>query len=185
MKKNIILGVTGGIASYKAIELTSLLKKENYDVRAILTRNALEFIKELPFRVLSKNRVYTAMFDPLMSYDTDHIELAKWADIMVIYPATASILGKIYAGIADDLLSTVVFAMPEKIKIICPSMNTQMLENPILSRNIDYLASLNTYHFIEPVTKRLACGDVGKGGLCEARTVADYIKSLEAGTSHV
>ncbi len=179
MIRRIIIGVTGGIAAYKSIDMTSLLKKEGFEIKVILTRNAMEFVRELTFHVLSKNRVYTEMFNSELSVDTDHIELAKWGDIMLIYPATANIIGKIYCGIADDLLSTVVLAMPGKYKIICPAMNTNMWENPVVQRNIDYISSLDSYHFIDPVSKKLACGDIGKGALCEPRKVLGLIQKLD------
>lgn len=178
MIKNILLGVTGGIAAYKAIELVSGLKKQNYDIKTILTPHALEFVKELPFRVLSKNRVYSKMFDLQISYDTDHIELSKWGDILIIYPATANIIGKIYAGIADDLLSTIIMTLFDKKKLICPAMNTKMYENPIVQRNINYLKSQNNYYFIDPVEKKLACGDIGKGALCSPESVINMLKDL-------
>lgn len=175
MVKNIILGVTGCIAAYKAIDLTSHLKKQGFQIKTILTQNACEFVRAMPFMVLSKNKVYKSMFNPDMSFDTDHIELAKWGDTIVIYPATANIIGKIYSGISDDLLSTVIMAMPFKKKIICPAMNTRMYENPIVSRNIKYLKSLDTYVFIGPVEKTLACGDRGMGALCPPE---DIIQAL-------
>lgn len=183
MIKNVIIGISGGIAAYKAIDLVSKLKKRSFEIKVILTRHASEFVRELPLSVLSKNRVYSEMFSKhhIYSFDTDHIELSKWGDIIIIYPATASLIGKIYSGIADDLLLTVIMAMANKQKLICPAMNTSMYENVIVQRNIQYLKSLESYSFIDPAEKLLACGDHGKGALCEPEEVIDYLNNISTG----
>lgn len=174
--KNIVLGVSGGIAAYKACELTSRLKKLNANVDVIMTKSATEFVTPLTFQSLSLNQVITGMFDQPKYWEIEHISLAKKADIIVIAPATANIIGKLANGIADDMLSTTVMAA-KSIKLIAPAMNTNMYENPVVQKNIETLKQLG-YKFVEPGEGRLACGDIGKGKMAEPEIIEEAIKAL-------
>lgn len=167
--KNIVLGVSGGIAAYKACELTSRLKKLNADVSVIMTRSAAKFVTPLTFQSLSLNLVTVDMFETPKYWEVEHISLAKLADVFVIAPATANIIGKLANGIADDMLSTTVMATRAPV-IIAPAMNTNMYENPVVQRNIQTLKSLG-YIFVEPEEGRLACGDVGKGRMAAPEVI--------------
>ncbi len=171
--KNIVLGVSGGIAAYKAAELTSRLKKLGANVFVIMTKSACEFISPLTMGTLSQNRVATGMFSVPEDYDVHHISLAERADVLAIVPATANIIGKIANGIADDMLSTVVMATKAP-KVIAPAMNTAMFENEIVQENIKKLEKMG-YEFVEPATKRLACGSIGKGALADLDIIEDAI----------
>lgn len=168
--KNIILGVTGSIAAYKAADISNILTKKGYNVDVIMTGSAGEFITPLTFQSLTKNRVYNDMFEEITPSEIKHISLAKKADLCLIAPATANIIGKLANGIADDMLSTVVMAMDSVPIYICPAMNTNMYNNPVVQRNINTLAQYG-YHFIEPREALLACGDLGKGALADVDTI--------------
>lgn len=161
--KTVVLGVSGGIAVYKAAEITSRFVKLGADVKVIMTKHAQEFVAPLTFQGISNNPVVTDMFAPPTRWDVEHIALAKAADIFIIAPATANVIGKMNAGIADDMLTTTVMATKAPV-LLAPAMNVGMYENPITQRNIQSLKSLG-YHFIEPGEGFLACGDVGKGRL--------------------
>lgn len=174
--KNIVLGVCGGIAAYKACELASRLKKLNANIDVIMTKSAAEFIKPLTFQALSLNQVISDMFDKPKYWEIEHISLAKKADIIVIAPATANVIGKLANGIADDMLTTTVMAS-KSIKLIAPAMNNNMYENVIVQRNIETLKQLG-YYFMEPTEGRLACGDIGKGKMVEPELIEDKIKEL-------
>jgi phosphopantothenoylcysteine decarboxylase / phosphopantothenate---cysteine ligase len=174
--KNIVLGVCGGIAAYKACELTSRLKKLNANIDVIMTKSAAEFVTQLTFQSLSLNEVIIDMFEKPKYWEIEHISLAKKADLIVIAPATANIIGKLASGIADDMLTTTVMAS-KAIKLIAPAMNTNMYENMIVQKNIEILKQLG-YHFIEPAVGRLACGDIGKGKMAEPELIEDKIKEL-------
>jgi phosphopantothenoylcysteine decarboxylase/phosphopantothenoylcysteine decarboxylase/phosphopantothenate--cysteine ligase len=139
-----------------------------------MTKAAKKFITPLTFQTLTKNKVYTNMFDDTFYPDVRHISLAQKADCCVIAPASANIIGKIASGIADDMLSTVVMAIKDKPVIICPAMNTAMYENPITQSNIKKLRDLG-YLFVDPVESRLACGDLGRGALAAVETIFDAI----------
>lgn len=169
--KNIVVGITGGIAAFKSCNIISLLVKQGYNVEAIMTKSALEFITPLTVQSLSKNLVHTDMFAKPVNWEVEHIELAKKADLILIAPATANIIGKIANGIADDMLSTVVMATKAKV-IFAPAMNTNMYENPIVQENISYLKEKG-YIFIEPAIGLLACNDVGKGKLEEPEIIVE------------
>lgn len=170
----IVLGITGSIAAYKAADLASRLVKENIGVHTIMTDAATKFITPLTFQTLTKNKVYTDMFEEVIFHDVRHISLAQRADCFVIAPASANIIGKIASGIADDMLSTVVMAVKNKPIVICPAMNTAMYENPINQENIMKLTNLG-YHFVEPKESRLACGDIGRGALADVDVIFDVI----------
>ncbi len=173
MAQSILLGVTSSIASYKSVYLARELTKAGYDVNVIMSKNAMEFIAPLTFERLTGNRCITDTFDRDFTPDVKHISLAKKADIAVIAPATANIIGKLASGIADDMLSTTIMACRAPV-YIAPAMNTNMYENPIVQRNISLLAELG-YKFIEPEEGLLACGDMGKGKMAEPEIIAEYI----------
>ena len=177
MGKRILLGVTGGIAAYKAAELASLLVKDGFTVDVVMTKNACEFVAPLTFRTIVRGPVYTDSFAPIEDYTVEHISLAERADIVVICPATANLIGKAAAGIADDLLTTVLLAAHEKPRILCPAMNTAMWGNPIVKRNLDTLQSLG-WEVIEPEAGRLACGTEGIGRLADPSDIATYVAGL-------
>lgn len=161
--KEIVLGVTGGIAAYKAVELLRLLTKAGANVRVVMTANAMEFIAPLTFQTLSMNPVHTDMFNLISEREISHISLADRADILVIAPATASIIGKIAAGIADDLLSTTVMATRAPV-LLAPAMNVNMYQNPLYRENVEKLRR-HGFLFVEPVKGMLACGWEGEGKL--------------------
>ena len=161
--KKIVLGITGGIAAYKAAELTRALIKSGAQVRVIMTRSAMEFITPLTLQTLSQGPVYTEMFAPTDQYDMAHIALADWADVFVIAPATGNIIGKIASGIADDLLSTTIMAQ-NKPTLICPAMNDKMLANPVVRDNIKKLRQFG-YTVMESGVGELACKTSGSGRL--------------------
>lgn len=173
---NVVLGVTGGIAVYKACDLVSRLKKLGANIDVIMTKSATEFVAPLTFQSLALNRVVTDMFEAPREWDIEHISLAKKADIFVIAPATANIIGKIAGGIADDMLSTTVMATRAPV-LIAPAMNTQMYENPIVQGNIQKLKALG-YHFVEPESGRLACNDIGKGKLAQPEEILRQIQRV-------
>ncbi|HOH89274.1 MAG TPA: bifunctional phosphopantothenoylcysteine decarboxylase/phosphopantothenate--cysteine ligase CoaBC [Bacillota bacterium] len=174
--KKIVLGVSGGIAAYKACELVSRLKKLNADVHVIMTASAEKFVTPLTFQSLSLNQVAVDMFDTPNYWEIEHISLAKLADVIVIAPATANIIGKLANGIADDMLSTTIMATKAKV-LVAPAMNTNMYENPVLQRNIKLLSELG-YIMIPPAEGRLACGDVGKGKMAEPAVIEKTIVDL-------
>ena len=174
--KTVVLGITGGIAAYKACELVSRLKKLGANVHVIMTEHARHFVMPLTFATLSKNRVVTEMFDTNFEYEVGHISLAKAADLFVIAPATANTLSKIAAGIADDMLTTTVLATKAKV-LVCPAMNTAMYENPIFTEKLNYLKSKG-YEILEPTVGLLACNDVGKGKMSEPSDIAAKIVEM-------
>lgn len=174
-KKSVVLGVSGGIAVYKALDVVSRLKKADIDVDVIMTKSATEFVTPLSFQSLSQNKVIVDMFDEPKYWEIQHISLAKKADLMVIVPATANIIGKVSNGIADDMLSTTIMATKAKV-IFAPAMNTNMYENPIIQDNIQKLKNYG-YGFIEPSSGRLACGDTGRGKLEDTEIIVEHILS--------
>ena len=173
----ILLGVSGGIAAYKAAELASRLVKEGYAVDVVMTKNACEFVTPLTFQTIVRSPVYTDSFAPIEDYSVEHISLAERADAVVVCPATANLIGKAAAGIADDLLTTVLLAVHEKPRLLCPAMNTAMWENPIVQRNLENLRALG-WKVAEPETGRLACGTEGVGRLADISLIMDSIKKL-------
>ncbi|MPQ42455.1 bifunctional phosphopantothenoylcysteine decarboxylase/phosphopantothenate--cysteine ligase CoaBC [Clostridium tarantellae] len=172
-KKCVVVGVSGGIAVYKALDVISKLKKKDIDVHVIMTKSAEEFVTPLSFQSLSQNMVITDMFAEPKAWEIQHISLAQKADLILIVPATANIIGKIANGIADDMLSTTIMATKSPV-IFCPAMNTNMYENPIVQSNISKLISYG-YNFIEPASGRLACGDIGKGKLQDTDVIVDCV----------
>ncbi|MFH1824557.1 MAG: bifunctional phosphopantothenoylcysteine decarboxylase/phosphopantothenate--cysteine ligase CoaBC [Candidatus Firestonebacteria bacterium] len=180
-KKNILIGVCGGIAVYKICDLINKLKYKGANVEVIMTGNATKFVTPLTFQTLSGNRVYVDMFE-LISKETleiDHISLAEKCDLLVIAPATANIIGKIASGIADDLLTTVVLSTKAPI-LIAPAMNTNMWANKIVMNNVKKLKSLG-FKFIGPSYGMLACGKKGLGRLEEIDKIMAEIKKILKG----
>lgn len=175
MGKTVVLGVTGGIAAYKALDIVSSLRKKDIDVHVIMTEHAKEFVTPLSFQSLSSNTVIYDMFEEPRAFEIQHISLAKKADVILVAPATANIIGKIANGIADDMLSTTIMATKSEV-IFAPAMNTNMYENPIVQNNIEKLKKYG-YKFIEPDSGRLACGDVGKGKLADVGDICEMVES--------
>ena len=174
--KTIVLGITGCIAAYKSCEIVSRLKKEGANVKVIMTQHAMEFVQPLSFETLSGNRVITDLFDRDFEFDVKHVSLAKEADLFVIAPATANVIGKIANGLADDMLTTTYLACKAP-KIVCPAMNTNMYENEQFEENLQKLKKKGV-HIIEPIEGRLACGDVGKGKMAEPVDILEEIVDL-------
>ncbi|MDP3038828.1 MAG: bifunctional phosphopantothenoylcysteine decarboxylase/phosphopantothenate--cysteine ligase CoaBC [Deltaproteobacteria bacterium] len=174
--RKIVLGVTGGIAAYKAAELVRELVKAQAEVHVVMTRNAQAFIAPLTFQTLSGNPVTTELFNLMAESEIGHIALADRAEVLVIAPATANIIGKIAAGIADDMLTTIVMATKAPV-LLAPAMNVHMWENPICQENIQRLRSRG-YHFIDPEAGELACGYEGKGRLAEIPAIVEEIRVL-------
>ncbi len=169
--KKIVLGVSGGIAVYKAAALTSKLSQAGADVKVIMTDSAQEFVSPLTFQSLSRNPVYTDTFDEKDPSAIAHIDLADWADLVIVAPATANIIGKLANGIADDMLSTTLLAVRAPVWL-APAMNVHMYAHPAVRENMDKLAKRG-YTFIEPGEGFLACGYTGKGRLEEPETIAE------------
>jgi len=172
----ILLGVTGSISAYKAADIANKLTKEGHDVSVILTEGGSKFITALTLQTLTKNRVYEDAFSEEDPTRVMHIDLAQSADMILVAPASANIIGKIAGGIADDLLSAAIIAARRETPVyIAPAMNTLMYENPIVQENIARLQSLG-YNFIEPKEDHLACGTTGKGALADVDTIVDTVK---------
>lgn len=173
--KNILLGVTGGIAVYKAADLVSKLRKQHANIDVIMTEGATKFVTPLTFQTMAENIVHTEMFGTIQHFDVEHISLAQKADVVLIAPATANTIGKIANGIADNLLTTVVMATKAKV-IFAPAMNTQMYNNVIVQENMKKLKNLG-YEFIKPGVGLLACGDYGEGKMAEPMDIVEYLIS--------
>ena len=174
--KTIVVGITGGIAAYKSAELVSRLKKKGALVHCVMTRSACEFITPLTLRTLSENPVFTDMFAEPKVWNVEHIALADRADLLMVVPATANLIGKICHGIADDFLTTVIMATKAPV-MLAPAMNVHMYENPINQRNIEDLKRMG-YKIIEPGFGKLACGYEGKGRLAELDIIIEQAGKL-------
>ena len=175
-QKTIVLGIGGGIAAYKCGDLVRRLGDEGADIHVILTTNAHHFITPLTLQTLSGNPVHTDLFSLTSQSKIDHLSLAHRADIIVVAPATADILARIYAGICDDLLTTTLCATKSPV-LLAPSMHHQMWENPVTERNVKGLRKLG-YHVLEPEKGNLASGDVGWGRLPESETITRAIEQI-------
>lgn len=171
--KTIILGVTGSIAAYKIANLTSMLVKQHADVYVLMTQNATNFIHPITFETLTNHKTLIDTFDRNFNYNIEHVSLAKKADLVLVAPASANVIGKLANGIADDMLTTTVMACKCK-KLIAPAMNTQMYENPIVQDNLKKLEHYGMT-VIAPEVGLLACKDVGAGKLPSEQTLLDYI----------
>lgn len=176
--KEIVLGVTGGIAAYKAVELLRLLTKAGANVHVVMTKSAMEFVGPLTFQTLSMNPVNTELFNLISEREIGHISLADRAHLFIIAPATANIIGKIASGIADDLLTTTVMATKAPV-LIAPAMNVNMYRNPLYLENEEKLRR-HGYHFVEPVRGMLACGWEGEGKFQNPRIIFDEARGLLA-----
>ena len=174
--KNILLGVTGGIAAFKSASIVSLLKKKGYDIKVVMTKNATNIIGPLTLETLSKNRIYVDMWDTNPHYEVEHISLADWADMVLIAPATYNIIGKVANGIADDMLTTIISAVSTRKPVFFAlAMNVNMYENPIFKENIDKLKSYG-YRFIEVEEGLLACNYIAKGRMREPEDIVAEIE---------
>ena len=172
---NILLIVSGGIAAYKSIELCSSLVKQGNNVKVILTKNAENFVTQLPFQTLTKNRVYTSTFEEIDENEIQHIDLTKWADKIIVAPATANLISKFANGIADDLATSLMLAVRDtSIVYIVPAMNTFMYRNPIIQDNMNRLIKLG-FNFVEPDSGLLACGDVGEGKFPSIEKIESFV----------
>ncbi|MDR3124853.1 MAG: phosphopantothenoylcysteine decarboxylase [Endomicrobium sp.] len=174
--KNIVLGVCGGIAAYKACDIIRQLTKLQANVECVLTKTVSNFIAPLTLQTLSKNKVHQDMFESIENYDIGHISLAKKADMIVIVPATADTIARLAAGRADDLLSSIVLASKAKI-LICPAMNSNMLSHKAVCNNITILKSYG-YNFVMPESGELACGDCGDGRLAKIEVIVSNVVEI-------
>lgn len=181
--KHIIVAVSAGIAAYKAIEVVSRLRKKGAEVKVVMTQNATYIASPLTFGEISGHPVALDMFEQVHQWDVEHIALATWADAYVVVPATANVIGKIYAGIADDMLTTTIMATKAP-KYLCPAMNTEMYNNPITQRNLEGLRSLG-YHIMDPAEGWLACGITGVGRLPEPEAIVDWLESKMCSTNEL
>lgn len=180
--KHIIVGVTGGIAAYKAIEVVSRLRKKGAHVKVVMTEHATHIATPMTFGEISGHPVAMDMWEEIHDWNVEHIALATWADAYLVVPATANIIGKIYNGIADDMLSTTIMAT-EAPKFICPAMNSGMYRNPIVQRNITGLRNLG-YHFLEPDTGWLACGVTDIGRLPDPEKIVAWLEANLVGQTY-
>ena len=171
--KTILLGVTGSIAAYKIAYLASALKKQHADVHVLMTRNATNFINPITFETLTGNKCLVDTFDRNFQFQVEHVSIAKKADVVMIAPASANVIGKLAHGIADDMLTTTIMACRCR-KFISPAMNTNMYENPVVQDNIKILEHYG-YEVIDPAVGYLACGDTGAGKMPEPETLLNYI----------
>ncbi|KGX93221.1 phosphopantothenoylcysteine decarboxylase [Pontibacillus halophilus JSM 076056 = DSM 19796] len=176
--KNVILGVSGGIAAYKASALTSKLVQAGANVTVMMTESATQFVSPLTFQALSRNPVYTDTFDEKIPEQISHIDVADWADLIVLAPATANLVGKLANGIADDMLTTTLLASEAPV-YVAPAMNVHMYAHPAVQANLKRLESFG-YKFIEPGEGYLACGYVGKGRLEEPLTIVRVLEEQES-----
>jgi len=171
--KTIVLGVTGSIAAYKTANLASMLVKQHANVHVIMTKNACNFINPITFETLTHNKCLVDTFDRNFEFKVEHVSLAQAADVFLIAPASANVIGKIANGICDDMLTTTVCATRKPV-LISPAMNTGMFENPIVQDNLRKLSSFG-YHIIQPAVGRLACGDVGTGKMPPEEELFEHI----------
>ena len=181
--KHIIVAVSAGIAAYKAIEVVSRLRKKGAEVKVVMTQNATYIASPLTFGEISGHSVALDMFEQVHQWDVEHIALATWADAYVVVPATANVIGKIYAGIADDMLTTTIMSTTAP-KYLCPAMNTEMYNNPITQRNLEGLRSLG-YHIMDPAEGWLACGITGVGRLPEPEAIVDWLEAKMCSTNEL
>lgn len=173
MKKNIVLGVTGGIAAYKSAALCSMLVKNGFDVRVIMSQNATQFVTPLTFQTLSKNAVSVGLFE-VENWKPEHVNLAEWCELFVVAPATANFIGKMANGIADDAISTFAITC-DSVKLIAPAMNPKMWQNIAVKRNCETLKSDKSVVFVGPADGHVACGADGVGRMVEAEDIYNEI----------
>ena len=173
-KKTVVLGVTGGIAAYKTASLASMLVKNGYDVQVLMTKNATNFINPIVFETLTKHKCLIDTFDRNFEFSVEHVAISKQADVVMVAPATANVIGKLAHGIADDMLTTTIMACRRCKKILAPAMNTEMYLNPIVQDNLKLLEHYG-YEIIKPAEGHLACGDTGPGKMPEPEVLYEYI----------
>lgn len=174
----ILLVVSGGIAAYRACEIVSLARKVGHEVRVAMTPHATRLVAPLTFEALSGSPVLLDTFDGPERGVIDHIAWARWPDVVVVAPATANILGKLACGLADDGATTLLMAVPASVRVIlAPAMNTHMWFNPVVQRNRRWLAEFGRFEEVGPVEKRLACGDVGMGGMAEPSEILQVLEN--------
>lgn len=172
-RRKILLGVTGGIAAYKAADLTRSLRREGADIRVILTSGGARFVTPLTFQALTENPVSTDLFDPGQEHEIGHIALADWADLLVIAPATANVIARLAVGMADDLLTTVALATRAPL-LLAPAMNVHMFQHATVQRNVRELRN-NGAHIVDPAEGEMACGHVGEGRLADIEDIVDGV----------
>lgn len=175
--KKIILGISGGIAAYKAPEIIRQLVTRGAEVRVVATKNALQFVTPVTLQTLSRNKITSEVFEPIHTFNVEHVANADWADCMLVAPATANIIGKFANGIADDALSTAFLAFDKPV-FIAPAMNDKMYLHPIVQQNIRQLQAIDI-QFIEPTYGELACGTSGKGRMEEPENIADFLEDAD------
>lgn len=178
MNKKIIVGITGGIAAYKIPQLIRLFAKNGDEVKVVATKNAMQFVTKLTLETVSGNAVYCDVFAPHNEYSTEHIALADWADMIVVAPATANIIGKYASGIADDALSTLLLAFAKDV-VVCPAMNTNMYNSPVVQENINCLKD-KEINILSPAEGELACGTSGVGRMPEPEEIFEYVQAVFA-----
>lgn len=177
--KKILIGITGGIAAYKTCSLVNMFLKEGAYVRVIMTEAAMKFVAPLTFQALTNHPVYTDMFETYNKEEVEHISLAQWADILIVSPVTANTIGKIANGIADNLLTTVIMALPEETPVLMvPAMNTNMWDNPFVQKNIKILAENKNYAFVKPEKGILACRAEGEGKIADNENIINTAKKI-------
>jgi len=180
----VLVGITGGIAAYKICDLVRQLIREEHEARVVLTRHAGHFVSPLTLEVLSRNPVAQDMFETRGDPAVEHVEAAAWADVVVIAPATANVIGKLACGLADDMLTTLCMAVPAGTPmVLAPAMNTRMWDHPVLQRNLKILLDETDgrYCIVPPVVKELACGDLGMGGMASIEEIIEQVyKVFEA-----
>jgi len=177
--KKVLIGITSGAAIYKICSLVRALRKNEAEVKIIMTENATKLISPLLFQSLSGSPVYVSMFQPVSQEKIEHIYLAQWADIFIIAPATANTIGKLANGIADNLLTTVFLALPPKTPIVVvPAMETNMWENVFVQENVKKLKKRKNCYIIEPVEGVLASGREGKGRMAEVKDILEYVQKI-------
>ena len=186
--KHVLLGVSSSVATYKACDLARQFIHAGAEVKVIMTKNATKLVKPRQFAELTGNPVAVKMFDEIKEFEIEHISLAQWADIVVVAPATYNVINKIACGIADDMLTTTIAAVPQQKTpvVFAPAMNTHMWTNPILQANIEKLKTLTEtqlsrygyYHFVGPISGLLACGDIGIGKMSEPADIVSFITNL-------
>ena len=176
LNKKILLIICGGISAYKSLELIRLLKKNNAEIKTILTKSAKEFVTPLSITSLSQNKVYDDLFNVENETEMDHISLSRWADVIIIAPTTANTISKLAKGTSDDLASTVVLASNKQI-FLAPAMNVRMWEHPSTQENINILRKYN-YRIIGPEIGDMACGEYGEGKMSEPETIFNEIKNF-------
>jgi phosphopantothenoylcysteine decarboxylase len=176
-KKTVLLGVAGSIAAHRALDLTSELTKAGAAVDVVMTAGAMRFIQPLAFQALARRKVHFDLFEPVLHQSHDHIELARAADLCVVAPCSADVIGKLASGICDDFLTTVLYAAHDKPRLLCPAMNWRMWKNPLTARNLATLERIG-FQVEAPDEGDLACGEHGPGRLAPVARILARIRAL-------